>query len=181
MDTIWIVVIAVAVVVVAALAFAWWRRRKDPTRNLQSKFGPEYERTVERTGDEDAARRDLENRVERREKLDIRELDREERDRYGMRWAEIQHAFVDRPEESTREADELIQQVMRDRGYPVEDFEQRSRDLSVDHPNVVEEYRSARRALDGERVSTERHREAMLHLRSLFTDLVGAHADRDQS
>lgn len=182
METTWIIVIAVAaVVLLALLAFMWWRRSRDPNRKLKNKFGPEYDRAVERTGDEEAARRDLESRVERRDGFDIRELDPEERDRYGMRWAEIQHAFVDRPEDATREADDLIQEVMRERGYPVEDFEQRARDLSVDHPDVVEHYRAARRSLDGERVSTERHREAMLHLRALFTDLVGAHADRDRS
>lgn len=180
MDTIWIVVIAVAVVLVVALGLWWWRRRKDPVRQLQNKFGPEYERTVERTGDEERARRDLEERVERREQLDIRELDDKERERYGMRWAEIQHGFVDRPEDATREADDLIVRVMRDRGYPVENFDQRARDLSVDHPEVVEHYRAARRSLDGERVSTERHREAMLHLRALFAELVGVPADRDQ-
>lgn len=178
--TLWIVVVAVAVVLVAALAFVLWRRRKDPVRKLQSKFGPEYDRTVERTGDEEAARRDLEERVERRERFDIRDLDDAERERYGMRWAEIQHAFVDHPDEATRDADELIVRVMRERGYPTEDFDQRARDLSVDHPEVVEHYRAARRSLDGERVSTERHREAMLHLRALFTELVGAPADRDR-
>lgn len=181
MDTIWIVVIVVAVVALAALAYLWWRRHEDPDRQLQRKFGPEYDRTVERTEDEEAARRDLRERVERREQFDIRELDDDERERYGMRWAEIQHAFVDQPEQATRDAEELIESVMRDRGYPVEDFEQRARDLSVDHPGVVEHYRAARRSLEGERVSTERHREAMLHLRALFTDLVGVPADRDRS
>lgn len=181
MDTIWIVVIVVAVIALAALAFLWWRRHEDPDRQLQRKFGPEYDRTVERTDDKEAARRDLEQRVERREQFDIRELDDGERERYGMRWAQIQHAFVDEPEQATRDADDLIASVMRDRGYPVEDFDQRARDLSVDHPDVVEHYRAARRSLDGERVSTERHREAMLHLRALFTELVGVPADRDQS
>lgn len=174
MDTIWIVVIAAVVVVaLAVLAAMLWRRRDG--RDLKKRFGPEYERTLERSGDEETARRDLEDRLERREQFEIRELDRDERDRLGMRWAEIQHRFVDEPERATREADDLIQEAMRSRGYPVEDFDQRARDLSVDHPEVVEDYRAARRNLDqGEGASTERHREAMLHLRSLFEELVGA-------
>lgn len=181
MDT-WVIVVivVVAVVLVALIAWMLWRRRQRD--DLPARFGPEYDRTVERTGDEGAAREDLQQRLERRDRFDIRSLDEQECDRYFARWAEIQHDFVDAPERAVEDADRLIQDVMRARGYPVEDFEQRARDLSVDYPHVVEEYRAARTVLDHRgRISTEKHREAMVHLRNLFEQLVGSPARQDRT
>lgn len=176
MDTFWIIAIAVGVVVLlGALAFWLYRRSTSDARQLKRTFGPEYERTVERTGDEDRARRELADRLDRHDRFEIRELESDERDRYAARWEDIQREFVDDPESAVRDADGLIQDVMRTRGYPVEDFEQRARDLSVDHPEVVERYREGRRLLDrSERVPTEDHREAMLSFRVLYEELVGS-------
>lgn len=174
MDTVWIIAIIVGVVVLAALAVWLYRRNSSGDRELKRTFGQEYDRTLDRSRDEDAARRDLRERLDRHERFDIRELDDSERDRYAAEWHGIQRRFVDDPEGAVRGADGLIQDVMRARGYPVDDFEQRAKDLSVDHPQVVERYREGRRLLDrSERVPTEDHREAMLHFRALYEELVG--------
>lgn len=174
MDTVWIIAIVVGVVLVAALAFWLYRRSSSDGRELKRTFGSEYDRTLDRSRDEETARRDLHERLERHERLDLRPLDDGERDRYAGEWEDVQRRFVDDPDGAVRDADELIQDVMRTRGYPVEDFEQRARDLSVEHPEVVERYREARRILDrSERVPTEDQRDAMLHYRALYEDLVG--------
>lgn len=185
MDTTMMVILAVAaVVVLGAIAFWLYRRNTSDTRQLKNTFGSEYDRTVERTADEDAAERDLHARLDRRERFDIRELDAAERDRFADRWEATQREFVEDPESAVRDADQLIQDVMRTRGYPVEDFDQRARDLSVDHPEVVERYRNGRRLLDrSERVPTEDQREAMIEFRALYEELVGApvgHGRRDR-
>lgn len=174
MDTVWIIAIAVAVVVLAALAVWFYRRNTSDRRQLKETFGPEYDRTLERTGDEDTARRDLHDRLERHDRFEIRDLTDAERDRYAAEWEDTQREFVEDPERAVRDGDRLIQEVMRTRGYPIEDFDQRAKDLSVDHPDVVERYREARRLLDrSERVPTEDHREVVLQLRALYEELVG--------
>ncbi|MDX1659827.1 MAG: hypothetical protein R3343_13480 [Nitriliruptorales bacterium] len=175
MDTIWLIAIGAAVVIAIVALVVWmWRRDRGDERNLRKTFGSEYDRTVERRGDEEAAREELVERLERREEFEIRELDDDERNRFADEWIDVQRRFVDEPEHATEQADDLIQRVMKARGYPVEDFEQRARDLSVDHPEVVEHYRKGRRLLDrSERVPTEDYREAMLHLRELYERLVG--------
>jgi hypothetical protein len=171
MDIMWIVLIAVVVLALVGLVVFLAKRRG---ASLERKFGPEYERTVSRTGDRERAEAELQQRVERRETFDIRDLDAEERTRFTERWRAIQRDFVDEPEHAVRRADELIQDVMRTRGYPVEDFEQRAADLSVDHPAVVQHYRAGRHILDTtERVPTERLREALVSFRALFEQLVG--------
>lgn len=176
MDTTMTIVLAVAaVVVLGALAIWLYRRNTSDSRELKRTFGSEYDRTLDRSRDEDAARRDLHERIERRERFDIRELDSGERERFAERWTVIQREFVDTPETAVQDADQLIQDVMRTRGYPVEDFDQRAKDLSVDHPEVVERYREGRRLLDrSERVPTEDQREAMISFRALYEELVGS-------
>ncbi|MBW3657513.1 MAG: hypothetical protein KY457_02670 [Actinobacteria bacterium] len=175
MDTGMMIAIAVGVVALLAALAVWaYRRNTSDGRELKSTFGSEYDRTLDRSRDEDAAREDLRDRLDRRERFEVRELDDTERERYADRWTSIQREFVDDPERAVRDADQVIQDVMRTRGYPVEDFEQRAKDLSVDHPEVVERYRQGRRLLDrSERVPTEDHREAMVHYRALFEELVG--------
>jgi len=174
----WIwVVIAVVVVVLVLAAVALPRMR---SRRLQQQFGPEYERTVASTGDRRAAEQDLHHREQRRRDLEIRALEPEARDAYADRWRRTQERFVDMPAEAVGEADALVQQVMRDRGYPVGDFEQRARDISVDHPGVVTEYHAAHEvSVLNERgqASTEQLREAMVHYRALFADLLDGHGD----
>jgi hypothetical protein len=142
---------------------------------LQQRFGPEYERTVERAEDRKQAEADLAARAKRRDELDIRPLPAAARDRYVEEWQRVQSRFVDDPRGAVQEADALIQSVMRERGYPVDDFEQRAADVSVDHPQVVENYRSGHRLASGD---TEAQRQAMVHYRALFDELVDDVADR---
>jgi FtsZ-interacting cell division protein ZipA len=172
-----IVAIVVIALVIAALLVARQRR----SQQLQEGFGPEYERTVEeRGGDQRAAEAELQERRLRREEFEVRDLDRGARDRYAERWRAAQRRFVDQPGPAVGEADALVIEVMRERGYPVADeFEQRAADVSVDHPTVVEHYRAAHgisaRATAGE-ASTEDLRQAMVHFRALFVELLGPDA-----
>jgi FtsZ-interacting cell division protein ZipA len=165
------ILIVVALLVVLAL-FAGRQRR---SRKLRDQFGPEYDRTVAETGDRKEAESRLQERTERRQQLDIVPLDPADRNRYVEAWRQTQARFVDEPAEATREADRLITDVMRKRGYPIDDFEQRAADISVDHPQVVDDYRAAQAiAAANERgeASTEDLRQALVHYRSLFEDLL---------
>ena len=173
MDTGLLVAILVVLVLLALLAFFAGRQRR--SRKLQDTFGPEYQRTVEETGDRKAAEAELVERTERRAGFEIVPLEPEARVRYVEAWRHTQAQFVDEPAEATREADRLITSVMRDRGYPVDDFDQRAADLSVDHPQVVDDYRAAHAiAARNERseASTEDLRQALVHYRSLFEELL---------
>jgi len=169
-------IIAIAVVVVLAIAAAaWMYLQKRRTDKLRSRFGPEYDRLIEQEGDRRRAEATLQQRERRIERLTIRPLTGQERDRFARAWADIQAQFVDQPQEAVANADRLVAEVMRQRGYPVGDFEQRAADVSVDHPEVVEHYRIAHDiALRDRRVeaSTEDMRKAMLHYRMLFEDLL---------
>jgi hypothetical protein len=185
MDAGLLVAILVVIVLLALLAFFAGRQRR--SRRLQDRFGPEYDRTVSEAGDRRAAEADLVERTERREQFDIVPLEPEARARYVEAWRHTQAQFVDEPAEATREADRLITSVMRDRGYPVDDFEQRAADLSVDHPQVVDDYRAAHAiaaANDRSEASTEDLRQALVHYRSLFEDLLedrpGDHAPTEE-
>lgn len=168
--------VLIAIAVVAVLAVVLWQalaRRR--TGRLQQQFGPEYERTVGTTDSKREAEAELEAREERRQQLEIRPLSKAARDGYVQSWQSVQAQFVDDPRGAVAQADSLIQSVMADRGYPVDDFEQRAADVSVDHPQVVENYRQGHRlaqaSADGSD-STENLRQAMRHYRALFDDLV---------
>ena len=170
----WVLVAILAIALVAVVVMLMRQRR---SQQLREGFGPEYERTIAETGDRRAAESELAERRERRAKLEIRELDPDARDRYAERWRAAQRNFVDQPSGAVAEADRLVTEVMRERGYPVEDdFERRAADVSVDHPVVVENYRAAHtissRAVDGE-ASTEDLRQALVHFRALFSELLG--------
>jgi hypothetical protein len=174
MDTwVWVLVVAAIVAAVAAVAwYAWDRRRR---KRLREGFGPEYERTVSEYGDRRKAERDLERRQERIEKLDLRPLSEQERRHFTESWGSTQARFVDEPTEAIREADHLITEAMRARGYPMSDWEQRADDLSVEHPQVVEHYRSSHEvAVMAERgeATTEQLRQAMQHYRAVFSEVV---------
>jgi hypothetical protein len=174
MDTwVWVVIVIAAIVIVAlATAMITGRRR---TERLQGRFGPEYDRTVEEADGRRAAERELTEREKRRAELDIRPLAPGARDRYAEEWRVVQQHFVDDPNGAIGEADALVTRVMRDRGYPTDDFEQRAADVSVDHPDVVGHYREAHDiSLRNDRgdVSTEHLRQAMVHYRALFEDLL---------
>ncbi len=149
------------------------RRRR--STQLQQHFGPEYERSVAATGDRRSAEAELAERRQRREEFDVRDLNPEERDRFRASWNEIQRGFVDDPRQSLRSADLLVAEIMRTRGYPVDDdFDRRADDLSVDHPRVVQHYREARQVRDASgEVDTERQRTAVTSYRSLINALLG--------
>ena len=170
------VIVVLAVALIAAIGVAvWMYMQKRRTETLRSAFGPEYERAVHEHRDQREAERELEQRRERVEQLHIQALPAAERDRFAARWRSVQAQFVDDPNDATGEADDLVGEVMRARGYPVGDFEQRAADVSVHHPHVVEHYRAAhvialRNQRDG--VETEDLRQAMVHYRALFEDLL---------
>jgi hypothetical protein len=173
----WIIlgIVILAVIVAAALAM----RSRNRVR-LQDRFGPEYDREVAARGSERDAARHLGDVADRRDQLDIRPLDRTARDRYTRRWEAVQSEFVDRPGGALDEADRLITDVMRDRGYPVEDFGERAELVAADHPQVVEHYRAAHAARRDHRgspgaVDTEELRQAFVHYRALFDELVLDH------
>ena len=172
-----VVIIVGIIVLVAAVLFAMWviRRRRHAT--LQERFGPEYEREVRARGSERDADRHLGAVADRRDRLDIRELEPAARDRYTQRWQTVQTEFVDRPGSALDQADQLVTEVMHDRGYPVEDFTERAELVAADHPQVVEHYRAAQAVRqthhgDSESSNTEDLRQAFVHYRALFEELV---------
>ena len=168
------ILIALGVLIVlAAVAYTAYRTRR--RKQLQETFGPEYDRAVADAPTRKEAEAELRERRERREELDIRPLSPAARDGYVHRWEQTQARFVDDPEGAINEADDVIQQVMRERGYPVQDFDQRAADLSVDHSDVVVHYREghaiARRNIHGD-ADTEELRQAFKHYKALFEDLL---------
>ena len=167
-----IVLIGIAVLAVAAIIYLQKRR----SEGLRSRFGPEYDRTMRESKDRSHAEAALEARKKRVERLNIRPLTPADTARFTESWHMVQTRFVDDPKGAIAEADQLLGDVMSTRGYPVTDFNQRTADISVDHPRVVENYRAAHeialRHAQGQ-ASTEDLRQAMIHYRTLFMDLVG--------
>ena len=171
----WIVIVVVAALVV--LGVLWAGIRANRSKKLQEQFGPEYDRVAADSPTKREAEAELRDRRQRREQFDIRPLDSDQRERYRSRWLAIQAEFVDDPSASVAKADALIQNVMRDRGYPVDDFDTRAADLSVDHPDVVENYRAGHGiavAHERGKAGTEELRKAVMHYRALFDELVEA-------
>jgi hypothetical protein len=172
-----ILVAIVFLVVGGLLAMAVMRFQR--TRRLRERFGPEYERLVNEAGDKQKAESELEARLAHVEALNIRPLSAEEINRFSLEWQSTQAEFVDEPLASLRKADQLIREVMKTRGYPVEDFEQRAADISVDYPDLVTDYRGLHMIAvkeEDEEVSTEEMRQAMVHGRALFEELVSKEA-----
>ena len=166
---------AVVILIIAALAWLYVRKRRNKTTDMRKKFGPEYDRAVLAHGSERKAEVKLTDREKRVEKLNIRDLDPTEHERFSKRWEAVQSRFVDSPKGAVAEADDLVSSVMKARGYPVSDFDQRAADISVDHPRVVENYRLAHEIalrVGKDAATTEDLRTAMIHYRSLFEELV---------
>jgi hypothetical protein len=174
MDTwVWIVIGVIVGIVVLGVVFSALRTRR--SRSLQDQFGPEYDRTVDKAGGRRDAERELAERQKRHDELELRPLSQDARERYLQEWQVTQGRFVDDPTGAVSEADDLVQRVMRDRGYPVDDFEQRAADISVDHPELVEKYRTANgiaRSSERGEASTEDLRHSVRHYRALFVELL---------
>jgi hypothetical protein len=168
-------IILIAIVVIGVIVGVWFAIKAKRTKELRSRFGPEYHRAVRSQGDAGTAEKVLHQREQRVSRLKIVPLDEGQRSRFADKWEREQAHFVDQPREAVEAADRLVAEVMKARGYPVSDFEQRVADVSVDHPVVVENYRIAHDIAvrdSREPVSTEELRNAMLHYRALFADLL---------
>jgi hypothetical protein len=179
-----IVLVLVAVVVMALIAADNTRRRRE---KLRRRFGPEYDRAVQEFGNVAKAEKELSERARRLERLHLHDLNQADRIHFGNAWSACQAKFVDSPSAAVSEANQLIKTVMQARGYPVEDFEHRVADLSVEHATVVQHYRAARTLAEANRegrANTEELRQAFVHYRALFTDLLSepkvAHASMRQ-
>jgi hypothetical protein len=171
-----IVLIIVVVIILGLLAVAAaFVNRERQRRALQNRFGPEYAHTVEGVGGKKEAEADLRERIGQRNSLVIKPLGPTERDRYQQEWRQVQAAFVDAPGPALGQADSLVTNVMVARGYPVEDFDTRADLVSVDHPQVIENYRRAHRVFVASRTgaaATDEMRQAFVSYRSLFSELV---------
>ena len=170
-------IIGLAVIVITGIVVAWVLVRKRRTGRLRTQFGgSEYDRAVKEDGSRRHAEAGLKERTARVESLNIRPLAPGDRARFVESWRRVEARFVDGPGGAVTEADQLLGDVMSTRGYPVSDFEQRAADISVDHPLVLENYRTAHdialRQRKGQ-ASTEDLRQAMIHYRTLFEELVG--------
>ena len=175
MDTNLIVLAAAAILIVAAFAWLYVRKRRSASAVLRKKFGPEYDRAVKVHGSERKAEAKLEDREKRVDSLNLRDLDPMEHERFSKRWESVQTRFIDSPKGAVTEADDLVSSLMKTRGYPVSDFDQRAADVSVGHPRVVENYRSAHEIalrVGKDEATTEELRTAMIHYRSLFEELA---------
>jgi hypothetical protein len=168
-----IIVVAIIVIAIAIGVFLYIRRRR--SAQLRQQFGPEYKRAVDQYGGQRKAEAALAAREERVRKLEIRVLTADEQRRFSDNWKTTQARFVDEPSRAVTEADRLVKELMQTRGYPMGDFEQRASDISVDYPNVVTNYRAAREIAERNKsgkATTEDLRQAMVHYRSLFEELL---------
>jgi hypothetical protein len=178
-DMMWGIAVIIVLAVIGAAVYVVERQR---SRHLQTQFGPEYDRVLQGVGHRRAAERALVERTERVDKLQIRSLSRARRDELHDRWQDVQAQFVDDPATASREAHALLTEVMRERGYPTTKYEDEVELLSVHHPAAVQHYRAAHQ-LAAERArgaaATEDLRQAMIHYRALFDDLLDLRATRE--
>lgn len=180
----WILIAAIVVIAAVAVIVARSASGRKRTGRLKERFGPEYERTVGEAGEQRAAEKELAARERKRDKLDIVPLTPQAQEKYAARWRTVQTAFVDNPSNAVGDADRLVTQVMRERGYPIDDFDQRAADISVDHPKVVENFRGAHSIFLSQQegdVGTEQQRQAFVHYRALFEQLLETDKDTDKS
>jgi hypothetical protein len=172
---VWVWIVIAAAVIIAAVGIGAVATSRNKTHRLKEQFGPEYERTVAEVGEQKAAEKELAARERKRNSFDIRPLTPETFAYYTRQWQRVQTAFVDDPSNALGDADRLVTEVMYERGYPVDDFDQQAADISVDHPTIVENYRAAHDIRlsqhDGD-VGTEVQRQAFVHYRALFENLL---------
>jgi len=183
MSTAATVIVVVVVVVVIALVVALSARPAMRRRRLRNTFGPEYDQVLADKGDRRSAEAELTGRQRRHREFEIRPLSEDHRARYQQDWSLVQEEFVDSPTAAVGRADQLIGQIMSDRGYPAGEFEQQAADLSVEHSSVLEDYRRAHAVLvrtPDNGASTEDLRTALVHYRALFENLVD-HATPERS
>lgn len=177
---VWLVIVAALVLLAAGAYVAWQQYQR---RQLREGFGPEYDRAVADAPSRREAETELAERKKRHDELEIRPLAPAAAGRYREQWEAAQARFVDDPEGAIAEADHLIQQVMRERGYPVDDFERRADDVSVDYPEVVDEYRRGHElaeAAEAGDATTEDLRQALVHYRALFERMLETADDREE-
>ncbi len=178
MDNNTLLIALAAVIVIAIILLVVLKGQR--SKKLRSQFGTEYERTVQEAGGRKNAELELREREKRVHKFDLHPLTAEDRSRYGESWRLVQADFVDDPKGAVTRADVLLDEVMRARGYPAAEFDERAANLSVEHPTFIENYRAAHdiseRHARGE-AGTEDLRQAMIHYRALFDDLVSASPD----
>ena len=170
-------VATVVIVAAAVIAVLYMGKHRNSTAVLRKKFGPEYDRAVREQGSERKAEAKLADREKRVEKFNIRDLDPVEYERFSKQWESVQSRFIDSPKGAVAEADDMVSSLMKVRGYPVSDFNQRAADISVDHPRVVETYRSAHEIavrVGKAETTTEELRTAMIHYRWLLEELMQA-------
>ena len=175
MNSTYIIIAVVLVLVIMGAIMAPNFARRKRSERLHDHFGSEYDHTVQTLGDEKKALAELDERQKHVKALNIRPLSDSERERYLADWAAVQSKFVDEPGEAVIDADGLIMEVMQIRAYPVSDFEQRAADISVSYPALVSNYRAAREIADKNKqqeANTEELRQAMIHYRSLFEELL---------
>jgi len=174
----WLILVAVVGVLIA-LGAAWIYTQRRRSQHLRGRFGKEYDRTLQEEGDRRKAEQILKEREHRVQMLHLRPLAAEDQDRFLKEWQSIQARFVDEPKEAVTEADWLVHRVMRARGYPTGDFEQEAADVSVNHPEVVSNYRAAHgialRAREDQETTTETLRQGLVYYRLLFEDLLEVH------
>jgi hypothetical protein len=170
------VLVILVVLLLVGAAVVMYRRR-----SLRQRFGPEYDRAVESSDDRRTAERELRERERRHAELELRELDPAARERYAASWEEIQVRFVDAPDKAVGEADELVTHLIAERGYPTGGYDDQLSHLSVEHARTLDHYRKAHdineRTARGE-ATTEQLRQALVHYRALFADLLGSEPDR---
>ncbi len=185
MNTVTIIIIVVVVLVLAGAAAAAVYQRRRRSTALKERFGPEYNRTVEAHDDRRRAEKELEEREKRRAGLEVSPLSASSAARYRDEWDDVQRRFVDEPAEAVERADRLVVRMMRECGYPVDDFDQRAADISVDHPDVAQHYREAHEVAVAQArgaVDTEKARQAVTSYRQLVEALLkDSAADEDAS
>jgi hypothetical protein len=176
-----IILIIVIVIVLAAIVLGVQRSRR---KRLQTTFGPEYERVVADTGSRADAEKELRERERRHAELELKPLSPESQARYSAAWEEVQIQFVDNPEQAVSTADDLVTRLIGERGYPTGDYDDQLANLSVEHARTLGHYRDAHeislRNRRGE-ASTEDLRQALVHYRALFADLLGTDPVRTET